>query len=141
MPLFRNEHHVQLDHILRYVSQPQPRQEALQLCGAKIVAQPHLVLGDLLPNRNVGVRDVPVRQEIAEHQMRLCYNLGSAQLKGFLTGLRLRHIPEDVVELDVMLVSKQRHVCLLYTSDAADERSSVDLGGRRIIKKKNQRTS
>ena len=24
--------------------------------------------------------------------------------------------------------------CLLYTSDAADERSSVDLGGRRIIK-------
>ena len=26
--------------------------------------------------------------------------------------------------------------CLLYTSDAADERSSGDLGGRRIIKKK-----
>ena len=30
------------------------------------------------------------------------------------------------------------NVCLLYTSDAADERSSVDLGGRRIIKKKKQ---
>ena len=29
------------------------------------------------------------------------------------------------------------YICLLYTSDAADERSSVDLGGRRIIKKKN----
>ena len=28
-------------------------------------------------------------------------------------------------------------LCLLYTSDAADERSSVDLGGRRILKKKN----
>ena len=27
-------------------------------------------------------------------------------------------------------------ICLLYTSDAADERSSVDLGGRRIITKK-----
>ena len=27
-------------------------------------------------------------------------------------------------------------ICLLYTSDAADERSSVDLGGRRIIKQK-----
>ena len=25
--------------------------------------------------------------------------------------------------------------CLLYTSDAADERRRVDLGGRRIIKK------
>ena len=31
--------------------------------------------------------------------------------------------------------------CLLYTSDAADERSSVDLGGRRIIKKKKKITS
>ena len=26
-------------------------------------------------------------------------------------------------------------VCLLYTSDAADEEESVDLGGRRISKK------
>ena len=30
----------------------------------------------------------------------------------------------------------QRYRCLLYTSAAADERSRVDLGGRRIIKKK-----
>eukprot|EP00658_Telonema_sp_P-2_P046984 TRINITY_DN35409_c0_g1_i2.p2 TRINITY_DN35409_c0_g1~~TRINITY_DN35409_c0_g1_i2.p2 ORF type:complete len:178 (-),score=50.08 TRINITY_DN35409_c0_g1_i2:56-589(-) len=30
-------------------------------------------------------------------------------------------------------------VCLLYTSDAADEEDSVDLGGRRIIKKKKSR--
>ena len=30
-------------------------------------------------------------------------------------------------------------ICLLYTSDAADERSSVDLGGRRIIKKKTKK--
>mgnify|MGYP003381351408 CR=1 FL=1 len=29
--------------------------------------------------------------------------------------------------------------CLLYTSDAADERSSVDLGGRRIIQKKKRK--
>ena len=33
----------------------------------------------------------------------------------------------------------QHVLCLLYTSDAADERSSVDLGGRRIIKKKKNR--
>ena len=33
------------------------------------------------------------------------------------------------------------YLCLLYTSDAADERSSVDLGGRRIIKKKKEHTS
>ena len=31
--------------------------------------------------------------------------------------------------------------CLLYTSDAADERSSVDLGGRRIIKKKKRQSN
>ena len=44
-----------------------------------------------------------------------------------------------------LLLSRQKRMeyalsvfgcCLLYTSDAADERSSVDLGGRRIIKKK-----
>ena len=48
--------------------------------------------------------------------------------------------------VDLFLPSGERAVyrgaveathCLLYTSDAADERSSVDLGGRRIIKKKN----
>ena len=30
--------------------------------------------------------------------------------------------------------------CLLYTSDAADEEDSVDLGGRRVIKKKKKRS-
>ena len=30
--------------------------------------------------------------------------------------------------------------CLLYTSDAADDLLCVDLGGRRIIKKKKQKT-
>src|SRR5665648_1290367 len=31
------------------------------------------------------------------------------------------------------------YTCLLYTSDAADEEDSVDLGGRRIIKKKKKK--
>ena len=34
------------------------------------------------------------------------------------------------------IFTRARTSCLLYTSDAADERSSVDLGGRRIIEKK-----
>ena len=42
--------------------------------------------------------------------------------------LEVPEIADGIVELKA---------CLLYTSDAADERSSVDLGGRRIIKKKN----
>ena len=45
-----------------------------------------------------------------------------------------------VVDLDfrAAILGVEDDVCLLYTSDAADERSSVDLGGRRIIKKKNK---
>ena len=34
-----------------------------------------------------------------------------------------------------------RRACLLYTSDAADDLLCVDLGGRRIIKKKNKAVS
>ena len=43
--------------------------------------------------------------------------------------------------LDVKDTGEQYSACLLYTSDAADERSSVDLGGRRIIKKKTPNVS
>src|SRR5665648_1254157 len=45
---------------------------------------------------------------------------------------------DDVVKLlDQLQVDKTTfYYCLLYTSDAADEEDSVDLGGRRIIKKK-----
>ena len=39
------------------------------------------------------------------------------------------------------IISAWNQGCLLYTSDAADERSSVDLGGRRIIKKKTTNTT
>ena len=46
-------------------------------------------------------------------------------------------VPAQVFYSDsVHLVMASFYFCLLYTSDAADERSSVDLGGRRIIKKK-----
>ena len=36
-------------------------------------------------------------------------------------------------------LAELRKLCLLYTSDAADEEDSVDLGGRRIIKKKKEK--
>src|SRR5678816_4088052 len=61
-------------------------------------------------------------------------------------------MPEEYVEsYEILLIAFQRRrgrrvsswgnvcACLLYTSDAADERSSVDLGGRRIIKKKKKK--
>ena len=58
MPLFRTEHHEQMDRLYHFLMQPLPRQEALQLCGKRVMAQPHLVLGDLLPNRNAADADV-----------------------------------------------------------------------------------
>ena len=45
------------------------------------------------------------------------------------------HADGEHGERGAPLAHEQHDGCLLYTSDAADERSSVDLGGRRIIKK------
>lgn len=58
MPLFRIENFEAMDRLYQHLSQPLPRQEAVQLCGKKIIAQPHLMLGDMLPNRNVADTDV-----------------------------------------------------------------------------------
>ena len=55
-----------------------------------------------------------------------------AQAVGRLLGGKA---PARVLSRDVS-EGQMVQACLLYTSDAADERSSVDLGGRRIIKKK-----
>ena len=54
---------------------------------------------------------------------------------------RLAEQPEfdDLPDLVSYQAATEPQICLLYTSDAADERSSVDLGGRRIIKKKRSR--
>ena len=48
----------------------------------------------------------------------------------------LAAVPSRVCGLAECSAEEGQCPCLLYTSDAADERSSVDLGGRRIIKKK-----
>ena len=48
-----------------------------------------------------------------------------------------RDIVGDVGEGDLLI--HHFSLCLFYTSDAADDRSSVELGGRRMIKKKNNK--
>ena len=77
---------------------------------------------DLVRSRGLG--DVYKRQGVA---------LGTVTDDGNLLAFEDR-------EITVVLIPDlcSHCTCLLYTSDAADERSSVDLGGRRIIKKKNQ---
>ena len=76
---------------------------------------------DLVRSRGLG--DVYKRQHVMSGSNQLfADNLGQILLD---------------MELLVQVEMRYRRDCLLYTSDAADERSSVDLGGRRIIKKKN----
>ena len=58
MPLFRAEHHREMDALYTHLTQAQPRQEAVQLVGGKPVPVPNLVLGDLLPHRNAADADV-----------------------------------------------------------------------------------
>ena len=48
-----------------------------------------------------------------------------------------RPLADDLPDDDLAMLLTG--ACLLYTSDAADERSSVDLGGRRIIKQKKKK--
>ena len=48
-------------------------------------------------------------------------------------------LKRDQAKAEVHLGADNRiKACLLYTSDAADDLLCVDLGGRRIIKKKNK---
>ena len=49
----------------------------------------------------------------------------------------LSSLPKNIAHLESMTTALAM-VCLLYTSDAADDLLCVDLGGRRIIKKKNK---
>jgi hypothetical protein len=73
MPLFRTEHHDAMELLHQHLAQPLPRQEPMQLCGKKVIAQPHLVLGDLLPNRNVADTDVPFALTWLELMARIGY--------------------------------------------------------------------
>ena len=59
MPQFRSEHHEVMDRLYTFLSQPWPRQQAVQQVGTHLIDQPHLVLGDFLPTRNVMDADMP----------------------------------------------------------------------------------
>jgi hypothetical protein len=72
MPLFRAEYHREMDVLYSQITQPQPRQEAIQLCGRQTLPVPHLVLGDPLPHRNAADADVP----FALHWLELMARIG-----------------------------------------------------------------
>ncbi|MEO7822947.1 MAG: hypothetical protein ABIS15_05015 [Gemmatimonadaceae bacterium] len=59
MPIFRHEHFSEVERIYDWITQALPRQDAVQLYGKKMVSQPHLVMGDMLPHRNAVDADIP----------------------------------------------------------------------------------
>jgi hypothetical protein len=59
MPIFRHEHFSEVERIYDTITQPLPRQDVIQLYGKKMVPQPHLIMGDVLPHRNAVEADVP----------------------------------------------------------------------------------
>jgi hypothetical protein len=73
MPLFRAEHHREVDALYAHLMQPHPRQEPVQLVGKQAVPVPHLVLGDVLPHRNAADADVPFSLFWLELMARLGY--------------------------------------------------------------------
>eukprot|EP00658_Telonema_sp_P-2_P081221 TRINITY_DN8277_c0_g1_i1.p1 TRINITY_DN8277_c0_g1~~TRINITY_DN8277_c0_g1_i1.p1 ORF type:complete len:154 (-),score=18.56 TRINITY_DN8277_c0_g1_i1:97-558(-) len=79
--------------------------------------------------------DVPMdfREETREEQMPFIFASSTCQSWS-------RHYPlhgkDNTIAPNIYNGCTVGYNCLLYTSDAADEEDSVDLGGRRIIKKK-----
>jgi hypothetical protein len=71
MPLFRTERHEAVELLYHHLTLPLPRQETVQQCGEHIVAQPHLVMGDMLPHRNAADEDVVFAMEWLEIMARL----------------------------------------------------------------------
>ena len=78
-----------------------------------------------------GIRDLVRSRGLGDVYKRQVCGARTAEHAGF---------PVDAARSDHQPVRHRRGAlrqpCLLYTSDAADERSSVDIGGRRIITKK-----
>ena len=58
------------------------------------------------------------------NKIRQLYPVSDEALQALQANMQVKYYPKDT------------YICLLYTSDAADELDGVDLGGRRIIKKK-----
>src|SRR3954463_9093235 len=71
MPIFRHEHFSEVERIYEAITQALPRQEIVQLYGKKMVPQPHLIMGDVLPHRNAVEADVPFALTWLETMARL----------------------------------------------------------------------
>ena len=78
-----------------------------------------------------GIRDLVRSRGLGDVYKRQLRSRANGNLLGVTELINRKKYQSDAAQNAVWCLT-----CLLYTSDAADERSSVDLGGRRIIKKK-----
>ena len=95
--------------------------------------------------RDMARESMSIKKEItrAKNQLHaLKYSKGLSEMMKQMKEEQIEFYKHQLQRLRVELLSIAKQDsdlyknCLLYTSDAADERSSVDLGGRRIINKK-----
>src|SRR5678816_2344962 len=90
----------------------------------------------MFPPKRRGWRGIVTNPPLSVNSRRTSWQIGvralAASLGVVCTPVSARAF-QTTGELPVLVVLAQFPDCLLYTSDAADERSSVDLGGRRII--------
>lgn len=59
MPTFRSEHQYEIDRVMAFLAEPAPSGAVRQHCGDRVVAQPHLVLGDPLAGRDALKKELP----------------------------------------------------------------------------------
>ena len=88
----------------------------------------HVFVSPLSWGLGHATRDIPLIQELLTRGHEV--TVGSS-------GNALALLQKECPECNFLLFKD----CLLYTSDAADDLLCVDLGGRRIIKKKKHETS
>eukprot|EP00658_Telonema_sp_P-2_P081194 TRINITY_DN8261_c0_g1_i1.p1 TRINITY_DN8261_c0_g1~~TRINITY_DN8261_c0_g1_i1.p1 ORF type:complete len:108 (-),score=16.61 TRINITY_DN8261_c0_g1_i1:46-369(-) len=103
--------------------------------GLRYLLTPYSSLLFILPYHS---KDVPYRLfgDSLEGLLKYCRCVLGAKVDRVVKNILIHDIL--VVGVVVLFVGTLSTCCLLYTSDAADEEDSVDLGGRRIIQKKNK---
>ena len=97
--------------------------------------------GEVLKSTLQKVDQLKLKMELQKLSFDSLYNIALSKEKKLASIPSIKPVKEDDLKKGVKFLSgfgMRIHPihCLLYTSDAADERSSVDLGGRRIINKK-----
>ena len=131
-----------------------------QVSGEEIAKAQPLRVEQALQGRTPGVQIIPNSGQPGDKltvRIRGAGTTGDADPLFIVDGMPVGGIdylnPNDIESVEIMkdaastaiygasgcLHQSRQHVdCLLYTSDAADDLPCVDLGGSRIIKKKNQ---